>query len=99
MLHLERVEWGVYMRKESLLLAVTSACSRRAVLSALLKWKVASHSYQGTQETIFPYCDISSMGHAEFSEVMLGVGVGIRMEICINICAQPILLQNCLSCV
>lgn len=103
-LHLERVEWGVYMRKESLLFAVTSACSRRAIPSALLKWKVASHSYQllqdqGTQETIFPYCDISSMGHAEFSEVMLGVGVGIRMEICINICAQSILLQSCFSCV
>lgn len=103
-LHLERVEWGVYMRKESLLFAVTSFCSRRAIPSALLKWKVASHSYQllqdqGTQETIFPYCDISSMGHAEFSEVMLGVGVGIRMEICINICAQSILLQSCFSCV
>lgn len=101
-LHLERVEWGVYMRKESPLFAVTSACSRRAIPSALLKWKVASHSYQllqdqGTQETIFPYCDISSMGHAEFSEVMLGVGVGIRMEICINICAQSSLLQSCLS--
>lgn len=68
---LERVEWGVYMRKESLLFAVTSACSRRAVPSVLLKWKVASHSYQGTQATIFPYCDIYSMGHAEFSEVML----------------------------
>lgn len=62
---------GVYMRKESLLFAVTSACSRRAVPSVLLKWKVASHSYQGTQATIFPYCDIYSMGHAEFSEVML----------------------------